>query len=1067
MRYEYDDEQSVDGAWDDGKSMASQPSREGESFFSSKLVTCAGRCPLTVIADDAMSIARTFGVKSRAGNSLRHHGSFDSSLRQNIPTPGSSVGPRQSNLSPTPAGLPSVPPRSPARRRGNSLSLASDESSSVVGISRPAQLHQTPSFGQATFANGDHEAMSGEDGSGTPRSTTPASSFYARPRRQQPSLIAPRDSSLHNGGTDESTLTPRADRRLPSDLNWTSDEGYDSLSNSTGSHSLRSQPPIPVDANLRSVPGVVGLGDGWAGGPQNQSKRRKLWFLRRPKATKEDEDPLALWAIQENGNGGDAQDLKAGQKKGGLKEAWNRSISKLGSMPALVSGEQLNGDKSKTSTRQGFSRSRLDLVKEDKSTVASADKQEEKKTKRRSVAFFGMSKSQLDVSSPRAPNTRTVSSPIQPVSAQSQSQPPPSPSPAPRAFTAGLSNSDRPRDLTSLTPLSVPSRESRRVSAPLSAPAGPGGLPPPWRPQSYMIPRPEPSIPAPRPFSRHDDRQRLNGVADGSEGLSETAPAMSYGSSGDPQTSISTASIETPVTGSADRSLKHKHSALLASEEPVLSGQMRDSPISTVPLAKPASSRAQTPVYSMPREGNSTPGLDTLKDWAAEGKRPASRLFSPARTPTLRSREVSQTTQSSKRTSVSLFDRLKQAWAVPETPSPREAFAPAGMRPDQSQQDADMEVDKQLPEVPARTPTPLNMPGAYPIGSPELNAPLPPSPYDITQAVAQQMLATPPPTRPVSAMSTRKRTLSGDIWPRRLTRIHENTGNDNQADSRPTSRQDKRRSVSALAGRFGFTSMRRNSLRAEDALEGRNENYGASVTSFQTTPISMPALENLDLGEDDLGLEDILDEDRRMSMLRDLEAALPLPPVREPVSDTSSPPTSSSATMSVNSSEATVLGAPINLEAGSGLGHRSHPSTSTTFSAMEQDETVMTPAQLRQSLEGRRSPRQSDEIERTFSGQQWPSRGHRRGTSMGSIGELAHDMLHNKQSPVLPSKRDSVVFEVEDEDRSRHREREARTMSFASGISSVSSAMSLDDEEASKSGAHHRHAPFLPELTKL
>lgn len=54
----------------------------------------------------------------------------------------------------------------------------------------------------------------------------------------------------------------------------------------------------PVDAKLRSMPGVVGLGDGWAGGPQPKPKRRG-WFRR---GGKKDEplpdaaDPLALWA---------------------------------------------------------------------------------------------------------------------------------------------------------------------------------------------------------------------------------------------------------------------------------------------------------------------------------------------------------------------------------------------------------------------------------------------------------------------------------------------------------------------------------------------------------------------------------------------------------------------------------------------------------------------------------------------------------------------------------------------------------------------------------------------------
>lgn len=34
MRYEYDDEQSVDGGWEDNRSLASQPSRDGQSCSS-------------------------------------------------------------------------------------------------------------------------------------------------------------------------------------------------------------------------------------------------------------------------------------------------------------------------------------------------------------------------------------------------------------------------------------------------------------------------------------------------------------------------------------------------------------------------------------------------------------------------------------------------------------------------------------------------------------------------------------------------------------------------------------------------------------------------------------------------------------------------------------------------------------------------------------------------------------------------------------------------------------------------------------------------------------------------
>lgn len=990
-----------------------------------------------------MSMARTFGARSRACNSIRHYSSFDSSLRQNIPVPTSPVGSRPDTLPLSNSSVPPIPPKSPARRRSNSGTANedySDGSSSVAGPSRLSLDHYAASFGPRTFKEGSAGAEE-EEGSETPRSLTPASSFYAKPRRRQPGQIATRDSSLvatMNG--EEPAATPRADRFNALETHRLSDEGFDSRSNSTGSHSLRSHPPAPVDANLRSMPGVVGLGDGWAGGPQNQGKKRKLWFMKKAKV-KEDEDPLALWSIQESG--GDAHGLKAGQKRGMLKEAWNRSISKFGSMPALVSGEQVNGTVTgaKASVKALLSRSRLDVSRDDKTGSGAAvdiEDQDEKPSKRRSVAFFGSSKSQIDVSTSKPSPTAT---PLRSDTAPAP-QSPPSPSPVPRGTLIGLSDSSRPRDTSNITPIAVPPRDNRRLSMPLSAPAVPGGLPPPWRPQSYIIPRPEPATPAPRPFSRHGDHAESEDLGE-TRDVDQRTPSMLEG----PQTSGSSASAETPVTGSADgKSLKHKRSVLLASEDghSGLGHGLSRTGTPLVPEGSRGRSAAGTPTFPIPRDP-STPGFDTLKDWAAEGKRPGSRALRPLRSQTPRSRELSSQSQQSGRSkwgSVSIFDKLKQALAVPETPSPGQAFSTATQvrQPAESQ---GMEMDKDLPEIPSRTSTPLNMPGAFPLDSPTKNSPLPASPYDITQAVAQEMLATPSPSRPGSRHSTRKRGLSGDIWSRRLSKISETNNIPSNAEppSRASSRQEKRRSYSALAGRFGFTAMRRNSLRADDEPDRLSGSDGHGAVTMLT-----PALEALEFGDDSLGLDDILDEDRRISLVRDLEASLPMPPARSEPSDTSSP--TKSVAMTISSSEATVLAAPITLGSPT---HRSHPSTSTSASrsSVDRDETVLTPSQLRRSLEkpieARRGSQQSDDVERTFSMQPWPTRGHRRGASMGSIGELAHDMLHK---PLTVSKRASVVSNLEDEESARRMEREERTMSFASGVSSLSSAMSLDEEEA-------------------
>jgi hypothetical protein len=226
-----------------------------------------------------------------------------------------------------------------------------------------------------------------------------------------------------------------------------------------------------------------------------------------------------------------------------------------------------------------------------------------------------------------------------------------------------------------------------------------------------------------------------------------------------------------------------------------------------------------------------------------------------------------------------------------------------------------------------------------------------------------------------------------------------------------------------------------------------------------STPVrSLPPLTVRDFGEDDLGLDDILDENRRMTLIRDLAAALPMPPAREePVS----PSTIASSPKTVSSSEATVLARSFDSDGKetttmSDRRHKNHPSTSTA-TTFDLDE-LMTPEQIRRSFENgiRRSPRLSNdgsESDRSFTRQHWPTRKHTRHTSMGSIGELASEILKVKPSEM--SKRESIVVDAdvsgEEEDELRYRDKEERTMSFASQTSDMSSAMSMDDEEAGTS----------------
>jgi hypothetical protein len=197
-----------------------------------------------------------------------------------------------------------------------------------------------------------------------------------------------------------------------------------------------------------------------------------------------------------------------------------------------------------------------------------------------------------------------------------------------------------------------------------------------------------------------------------------------------------------------------------------------------------------------------------------------------------------------------------------------------------------------------------------------------------------------------------------------------------------------------------------------------------------------------------------------MSLIRNLEAALPLPPAREPVS----PVTIASSPKTVSSSEATILAqSPARQEADQERtpGHKNHPSTSTS-TTFDLDE-LMTPADIRKSfertVEARRGSQQSDKltfdsegniVEKSISRKHWPTRKHTRNTS---IGELASEIMNPRSGLKVPHsqdnsfKRGSIVI-GEDEDEMRIREREERTMSFASQISDLSSAMSLDEEEA-------------------
>ena len=105
--------------------------------------------------------------------------------------------------------------------------------------------------------------------------------------------------------------------------------------------------PTEADLALRSAPGVIGLGEGWAGGPQGQKTRRVFWRRRRMEDNHAD-DPLTLWAVD-----------PGAKKPGVLQDVWNRSRQFFASTVNVRS----EGQATQSRGGRGFlSRSGVDLT---------------------------------------------------------------------------------------------------------------------------------------------------------------------------------------------------------------------------------------------------------------------------------------------------------------------------------------------------------------------------------------------------------------------------------------------------------------------------------------------------------------------------------------------------------------------------------------------------------------------------------------------------------------------------------------------------------------------------------
>lgn len=112
---------------------------------------------------------------------------------------------------------------------------------------------------------------------------------------------------------------------------------------------------MSADRALRTTPGVMGVGEGWAGGPS--SKPRRKWLFRRSwrinGRSGNEEDPLALWTVHEE------------TKTSPLKSAWNRSKARFAaSNPALGHADRIGKVESRSfgsRTRLAFSASKPEL----------------------------------------------------------------------------------------------------------------------------------------------------------------------------------------------------------------------------------------------------------------------------------------------------------------------------------------------------------------------------------------------------------------------------------------------------------------------------------------------------------------------------------------------------------------------------------------------------------------------------------------------------------------------------------------------------------------------------------
>ncbi|WVQ85441.1 hypothetical protein IAT38_007606 [Cryptococcus sp. DSM 104549] len=205
-----------------------------------------------------------------------------------------------------------------------------------------------------------------------------------------------------------------------------------------------------VDETIRSAEGVVGLGEGWSGGPRPRPSRLS-WFSRRK--TVNTADPLTLW-----NEGGDGAGVTRSMSASPLKQLWNRSKRNLfgESCPSLH--EQRPITPVHAATRVHLSspgeRRRWSTLRPD--------------------------------ATPSPPDSDPFRR-HEPGITSSHSQPIPTTRPFPSTSSFSPSSPHLPLRPNSQPDLSYSKSAFARSEGDLHSLGGQRGLPPPWRPRSMLI----------------------------------------------------------------------------------------------------------------------------------------------------------------------------------------------------------------------------------------------------------------------------------------------------------------------------------------------------------------------------------------------------------------------------------------------------------------------------------------------------------------------------------------------------------------------------------------------------